>query len=123
VDKEDFDKNSKGEYSISVEITDARTGFSYGKDAVSSPPGVGRDRALAFGKSIQVPEGAVAKYILTAKAKNGRLWTATGTAPVWTMLLNYPSGFQPVALAVSEDLAPADLAPQAEKGDQGGKGK
>jgi hypothetical protein len=123
VDAEDFDKNAKGEYAVSVEVTDARSGVSYGKDTVLSAPGVGRDRTLTFGKSLAVPEGARVRYLLSAVAKNGRQWSAAGVAQIWTTLPAYPNGFLPVALNVSEDLALAGPAgPQAGKGDQGNQG-
>jgi hypothetical protein len=123
VDSEDFDKNAKGEYAVKVEITDAQTGAVYGSDTVFSPPGLGRDRALTFGKALTVPEGARVKYLLSAVAKNGRQWSASGTTQAWTTEMSYPSGFQPITLAVSEDLALSNAAvPQPGSGDQGNQG-
>lgn len=106
VDKEAFDTNAKGEYSLGIEIFDARTGTSFGKDTVATKPGQGRSRMLTFGKGMLVPEGVTVKYVLTAKSKNGRLWTATDTTQVWTTKISYPTGFMPVLLLVSDDLAP-----------------
>ena len=107
MDKEDFDRNPKGELAISVEIVDAGSNASYGKDTVFSRSGPQRSRTLSFGKAIQVPEGALVRYILTATAKNGRVWTAVGQAQVWTTAMAYPAGFLPVFLPVADDLAPA----------------
>jgi len=55
---------------------------------------------------MSLPEGATVRYTLTAKAKNGRTWTATGTTQIWTTNLAYESGFEPVILRIEEDLAP-----------------
>ncbi len=105
VDKEDFDKNAKGEYSISVDIADAGSGQSYGSTTVLTKAGEGRDRALAFGQGMRVPEGATVTYVLSAKAKNGKTWKANATTQVWTTQTAYAGGFQPVMLLVSDDLA------------------
>ncbi len=108
VDKEDFDKNDKGEYAISVQIVDERTHAAYGTDTVFSRPGRERDKALTFGKAIQVPEGAIVRYLLSAKSKKGKVWTASGVTQVWTTMMSYPTGFQPVLLFVADDLAAAE---------------
>jgi hypothetical protein len=108
VDKEEFEKNSKGEYGVTFELVDARTGVSYGKDIIWSRSGQGRDQALSLTKPIRVPEGAAVKYFLTAVASNGKVWRASGSTQVWTTLVNYPSGFQPVIPLLSDDLSPAD---------------
>jgi hypothetical protein len=108
VDKEEFEKNSKGESGVTFELVDAKTGVSYGKDAIWSRSGQGRDHALSLAKPIQVPEGAVVKYFITAVAKNGKAWKATGSAQVWTTLMSYPTGFQPVILPLSDDLSSAN---------------
>ena len=107
-DKEEFEKNSKGESGAAFELVDAKTGVSYGKDTIWSRSGQGRDHALSLAKPIQVPEGAVVKYFITAVAKNGKAWKATGSAQVWTTLMNYPTGFQPVILPLSDDLSSAN---------------
>ena len=117
-DREDFQKNGKGEYGINIEITDAKTGRSYGKDTVWRKPGLARGQALRFTGAMSVPEGAEVGYALTAQAKNGRTWSATGQAQVWTTRLRYEGGFEPVLLPISDELAPAP----AEKGDKGDKG-
>jgi hypothetical protein len=104
VDNEDFDKNPKGQFAVAVEIVDAKSNASYGKDTVFSTPGPKRERALSFEKALQVPEGAVIRYTLTATAKNGKTWTAVGQAQVWTTLMAYPTGFEPVVLPVADDL-------------------
>lgn len=108
VDREDFDKNDKGEYAISVQIVDERTHAPYGADTVFSRPGQDRDKPLAFGKAIQVPEGAHVRYLLSAKSKNGKVWSASGVTQVWTTMMSYPTGFQPVLLVAADDLAAAD---------------
>ena len=114
-DREDFQKNGKGEYGISIEIADAKTGRSYGKDTVWRKPGLARGQALRFTAAIGVPEGAVVGYVLTAQARNGRTWSATGQAQVWTTMLRYEGGFEPVLLPVSDELAPAP----SDKGEKG----
>ena len=106
-DKADFDRNPKGELAIAVEIVDARTNASYGKDSVLSRAGPRRDRVFSFGKAIQVPEGAAVRVVLSATARNGTVWTAAGQAQVWTTAMGYPSGFQPVILPIGDELAPA----------------
>jgi hypothetical protein len=103
-DKEEFEKNAKGESSVTFELVDAKTGASYGKDVVWSKPGQGRDRALSLAKPFQVPEGAVVRYLLTAVAKNGKVWKASGTVQVWTTQPGYPSGFSPVFLSLADEL-------------------
>ena len=107
-DKEEFPRNAKGAFAITVQLADAGTGQVYGSDTVASTSGPQRERLLSFGKPIPVPEGATVKYLLSATAKNGKAWTATGTAQVWTMDPAYPSGFQPVVITVSDDIEPAD---------------
>ena len=108
VDKEEFEKNSKGESGVTLELVDARTGVSYVKDTIFRRSGQGRDQTLSLTKPIQVLEGAAVKYFITAVAKNGKVWRASGSTQVWTTLLSYPSGFQPVILLLSDDLSPAD---------------
>jgi len=109
-DKEDFDKNGKGEYAVSVQIVDERTNTPLGTDTVFSRPGNERSTALAFARSIKIPEGTRVRYFLSAKSKNGKVWTASGVTQVWTTMMSYPTGFQPVLLSVADDLAPADTA-------------
>jgi hypothetical protein len=105
-DKEDFDKNSKGEYAISVQIVDALSRAVYGTDTVLSRPGRQRNAPFAFGKAIQVPEGARVRYFLSVKTKNGKEWKASGVTQVWTTTMSYPAGFEPVLLLVTDDLSP-----------------
>ena len=105
VDRESFDKNSKGEFSVTVALSDAGTGVSYGNATVTTKPGQGRARTLTFPKSLQAPEGATVKYALSATPKNGKVWSTTDTTQVWTTQLAYPSGFKPVYLFVADDLA------------------
>jgi hypothetical protein len=110
VDKEDFDRNGKGEYAVSVRIVDDRTNTPLGSETVYSRPGHERNTALAFGTSFKVPEGTQVRYLLSAKAKSGKVWTASGVTQVWTTMMSYPGGFQPVLLPVADDLDPADAA-------------
>ena len=106
MDKEDFPRNDKGAVAISVQLLDAATGKVYGTATAAAATGPKRERQLPLDHAIQVPEGATVKYVLSAAAKNGKVWTAEGTAQVWTTNPAYPSGFQPVALPVLDDLAP-----------------
>ena len=103
-DKEDFEKNKKGEYGISVELTDPATGVLLGRDTVWRRPGLPRGQSLGFGSEIEVREGMEISYTLTAKARNGRIWRAVGTAPVWTTMLEYEGGFRPASLRTVEVL-------------------
>lgn len=107
VDKEDFPRSSRGGMAITVQLTDAATGKVYGTAAAAAGPGPQRERRLQLDVPIQVPEGATLKYLLSATAKNGKAWTAEGTAQAWTTEPAYPSGFQPVLLPVEDDLKPA----------------
>lgn len=106
-DKEDFPKNPKGAFTITVQLADAGSGKPYGTASVTGTYGPQRDRVLSFDKPILVPEGATVKYLLSATAKNGKVWTADGSAQAWTTDLAYPGGFQPVVISVSDDLAPS----------------
>jgi hypothetical protein len=105
-DNEDFPRNAKGAVAVTVQLADAATGLVYGSQIVASTSGPQRERLLSFGSPILVPEGATVRYLLSATAKNGKVWTATGTAQAWTTDPAYPSGFQPVLIAVSDDLQP-----------------
>jgi len=46
------------------------------------------------------------RYTLTATARNGRVWRAGGTAQVWSAKPAYAGGFQPVTLALADELRP-----------------
>jgi len=98
--------NSRGEYGIEVTITDPSSGKVLGQDTVWTRPGLPRGRVLAFSRPMSLPEGATVKYTLTAAARSGRGWTATGTTQVWTTKLAYDGGFEPVVLQFAETLAP-----------------
>jgi len=111
-DKEDFARNDKGEYGIAVELFDAKTGRSLGKDTVWTKPGLARGRTFTFGKAILVPEGGTVRYALTAEAKNGRSWQASGTAQAWTTRLEYSGGFAAVVLSIADELAASDAEPK-----------
>ncbi len=107
-DKEDFGKGARGGYVVTASFTDTKSGAAYGSAAITVKPGEGRDRVLAFSKPVMLPEGATVKYSLSATAKNGKAWTASGTAQVWTAAPAYPAGFQPVSLSLEDDLEPAE---------------
>ncbi len=103
-DKEDFDKNGKGEFGITVEFYDAGSGALLAREQVTTKPGLPRSHVFAFGQPVQLPEGAQVRYVLTAKAKNGKAWTAKGTDEVWTTNIAYAGGFEPVVLTIADDL-------------------
>jgi hypothetical protein len=103
-EREDFEKNDKGDYGITVEITDPKSGKPYGKDTIWAKPDAPRGRTYYFSAPMSLPEGATVGYTLTAKAKNGRLWQAAGTTLVRTTLLDYNAGFAPVLLFIADDL-------------------
>ncbi len=63
-----------------------------------------RSHVFPFTKRFSLPEGSTIKYTLTAKAKNGALWSATGTTQIWTTTLAYEGGFAPVTLYIGDDL-------------------
>jgi hypothetical protein len=109
IDKEEMDRNEKGEYTLTVQVFDARTNAAYGEALVQVKQGQqGGDRTHLFTRPILVPEGATLKYMLTVKAKNGRSWTASGTMQAWTLRMASPGAFQPLILELADDLAPSD---------------
>jgi hypothetical protein len=103
VGEEEFERNTQGEYGISVAISDAAGGRLLGSDTVWTRPGLARGRVFGFSKPMQLPEGAAVRCLLEAKAKNGRLWRSEGFTEVWTTRLEYAGGFQPVVLLVAGD--------------------
>lgn len=103
-DRADFEKNDKGDYGITVEITDPKSGKPYGKDTIWAKPGAPRGRVYYFGAPMSLPEGATVGYSLTAKAKNGKIWQVAGTTVVRTTGLDYNAGFAPVLLFLADDL-------------------
>jgi hypothetical protein len=104
-DREDFEKNDKGDYGIAVEITDPKSGKPYGKDTIYAKPGAPRGRTYYFSAPMSLPEGATVGYTLTARAKNGKIWQVSGTTVVRTTMLDYNAGFAPVLLFLADDLA------------------
>jgi hypothetical protein len=104
-DTGDFELNAKGEYGVQIVFTDS-AGKVLASDTVWTKPGLPRSHVFPFTKPLSLPEGATLKYTLTAKDKNGRGWTATGTVQVWTTKPAYPSGFEPVVLRIGDDLVP-----------------
>jgi hypothetical protein len=103
-DREDFEKNDKGDYGITVEITDPKSGKPYGKDTIYAKPGAPRGRTYYFSAPMSLPEGATVGYTLTARARNGKIWQVTGTTVVRTTMLDYNAGFAPVLLFLADDL-------------------
>jgi len=106
-DKEDFPRNDKGEYGITVELSDPATGRLLAQDTVWNRPGLARGHVFGFGRRIELPEGTPVRYLLTARARNGRTWQSSGQTVVWTTMLEYAGGFQPAVLFVGDDLGPA----------------
>jgi len=102
--QEELAKNEKGEYGTSIEITDAKTGRSYGKDTVWDKPGLAKGRPHMFTAQIDVPEGATVTYTVSRQTKNGKSWTASGQAQIWTTTPRYDGGFEPVLLTLPVDL-------------------
>ncbi len=114
-EKEQLTRNAKNESEIQVQLADAKTGASYGADTIWRKPGVARGQSFSFTSPLSVPEGSTVTYTLTARAANGRTWTATGQGEVWTTRLRYEGGFEPVVLPMSDALSPSAEA----KGKQG----
>jgi hypothetical protein len=104
VDREDFDKNDKGEYGIEVQLKDSKTAKPLGQDLVWTKPGPARGRRFAFSRALELPEGSTLTYLLSAKGKSGKIWQATGTTQVWTTMLSYDGGFAPALLFVADEL-------------------
>jgi hypothetical protein len=104
---EAFQKNAKGEYRVDVDLVDVKTGRAYGQAVSWKKPALARGQALAFAAPLGIPEGSTVGYSITARAANGRAWTATGQAQVLTTRLRYEGGFEPVLLPLSDELAPA----------------
>ena len=105
-DKEDFPKNDKGEHGITVELSDPSTGGLLAQDTVWNRPGLARGHVFGFGRRIELPEGAPVRYLLTARARNGRTWQSSGQTVIWTTMLEYAGGFKPAVLFVGDDLGP-----------------
>jgi hypothetical protein len=103
-DTESFNLNSKGEYGVQIVLTSA-SNQAIGSDTVWTKPGLPRSHVFPFTKVFSVPEGSTIKYTLSARAKNGALWSTSGTAQVWTTKLAYEGGFAPVTLSIADDLA------------------
>jgi hypothetical protein len=91
---------------VEVTVIDPRTGATLGSATVWGKPGLPRGHVFTFPEPMRLPEGATVKYTVTAKAKNGQAWSATGSAQIWTTNLAYEAGFEPVALLLEETLAP-----------------
>jgi len=102
--QEELAKNEKGEYGTSIEITDAKTGRSYGKDTVWEKPGLAKGRPHMFTAQIDVPEGATVTYTVSRQTKNGKSWTTSGQAQIWTTTPRYDGGFEPVLVTLPADL-------------------
>ena len=59
---------------------------------------------------------------MSATARNGRVWTASGTTDVWTTKLRYDGGFESPILNITQDLVP-DQGAESSSSDDGEKGK
>ncbi len=101
--QDELAKNEKGEYGTSIEITDAKTGRPYGKDTVWEKPGLAKGRPHMFAAQIDVPEGATVTYTVSRQTKNGKSWTTSGQAQIWTTTPRYDGGFEPVLLTLPVD--------------------
>jgi hypothetical protein len=106
-DTEPFESNAQGEYGVQVVIA-STSGQVLATDTVWTKAGLPRSHVFPFTKVFDLPEGSTVKYTLTAKAKNGRGWSATGTTQIWTTNLAYESGFDPVILHLTDDLVPSN---------------
>jgi hypothetical protein len=106
MDREVFVTNEKGEYPVSVQLTDAKTAKLLGADTVWSKPGPARGKRFAFGQALVLPEGSTVSYLLAARGQSGRNWQVAGTSQVWTTMPSYDGGFAPAMLFLSDDLAP-----------------
>ncbi len=104
-DAEQFTLDGKGEYAITIEITDPKTGKVLGKDAISQKPGAPRGRTYMFSAPMSLPEGATVGFTLTAQAKSGKVWQVSGTTVVRTVSLDYAAGYSPALLYIADDLS------------------
>jgi Cadherin-like beta sandwich domain len=104
-EREQLSRNAKNESEIQIQVVDAKTGASYGMETVWRKPGVARGQSFAFTSPLSVPEGSAVAYTLTARAVNGRIWTAAGQGEVWTTRLRYEGGFEPVLLPIADALS------------------
>ena len=95
-EREDFEKNDKGDYGIAVEITDPKSGKPYGTDTIWAKLGAPRGRTYYFSAPMSLPEDATVGYSLTAKAKNGKVWQVAGTTVVRTTMLDYTFLVDPI---------------------------
>jgi outer membrane biosynthesis protein TonB len=89
-----------GDLTVTVQLA------PYGTTTATTGGGAEGRGVLSFAKPVVVPEGATLKYTLSARDRNGRFWTGTGTAQAWTTSIASPQGFEPVVLAASEEFAP-----------------
>jgi hypothetical protein len=105
LDKETLEKNSRGEYGVSVEFRDAANGKLLAKSSVKIRNGLPREYVYAFVDPVSLPEGSTVSYVLSAKNKAGVVWEASGTSEVWTVKQEYAGGFEPVVLRLLDELA------------------
>jgi hypothetical protein len=104
-DGEAFTLDAKGEYAITVEIKDPKSGRVLGKDTIGQKPGAPRGRTHLFTAPMSLPEGATVGFTLTATAKSGKVWQVSGTTVVRTVTRDYNAGFSPALLFIADDLA------------------
>jgi hypothetical protein len=97
--------SEKGEFGVTLEIKDPKTGKILGTDAMRLKPGAPRGTTYYFKSPMTLPEGATVAYTLASTAKSGKVWQAAGTTVVRTLAPDYNAGFAPVLLVIDDDLA------------------
>ena len=106
-DAENFQKNAQGQYQLTLELSDAKSGRILGTATAWRKPGLARGQTIAVVPAITLSEGMQVRYTLTARTADGGAWTASGLAPVWTTQLRYEGGFEPVYLPLVDSLSAA----------------
>ena len=103
VDRQDVDRDAKGEYGISVEFTDG-AGKRLAESSVMIRNGLPREYMYVFVKPVTLIEGSTVGYLMSAKLRNGEVWQTAGTTEIWSMKQSYEGGFEPVVLQLLDDL-------------------
>ena len=80
-----FRVDNQGEFEITLELFNLATGGSLGSEVLPAKPGSVHGRAIEFANGIELPEGAVVGYVLTAETRDGRLLRAHGATEVRTL--------------------------------------
>ncbi len=105
LDRQGVDRNDRNEYPVTVQFQDASSGKLLAESAVMIKGGQPGDYLYAFTGPVYLPEGAVIRYVLTAKLRNGEVWQASDTAEIWTTKPAYLGGFEPVRLRIMDELS------------------